>query len=195
MWLSTMIFIRSSIKYALSRLINAFRTAIEKQATMITEPTLKSEEMIRIFHRIAVHNFPSLKRVSPMPCDALFGHSICETGCRYYGTVRSWQAERIGRHLAHNLLWGSKFGDLAFQNLSLVFLRVAHACDVSGFRVASLLKDANCDKYRINLSDSGNGCKQYFHLSSSSVSSSRRSRGINLAFDLLKATFSSDLFY
>ena len=116
-----MIFIRSSIRYALSRLINAFRTAIEKEVTMITEPTLKSEKMIRIFHRIAVQNFPSFKRVSPVPCDALFGHSICETGFRYYGTVSSWQAERIGRHLAHHLLDERKCGDLAFRNFLSLF--------------------------------------------------------------------------
>jgi len=62
---------------------------------MITEATLKSEKTIRIFHRIAVQNFPSFKRVSPVPCDAWFGHSICETGFRYYDTVSSWKAERM----------------------------------------------------------------------------------------------------
>jgi hypothetical protein len=55
--------------------------------TVIIEPRLKSEKMIRIFHRIAVHDFPSFKRISPVPCDALFGHSICETVCRYHGTA------------------------------------------------------------------------------------------------------------
>ncbi len=72
MWLSTMIFIRSSIRYALSRLINTFRTAIEKQVTIITEPMLKSKKMTRIFHRMGVQNFPGFKTVSPGPCDALF---------------------------------------------------------------------------------------------------------------------------
>ena len=34
---------------------------IEKQATMITEPALKSEKRIRIFHLISVQNFASFK--------------------------------------------------------------------------------------------------------------------------------------
>lgn len=67
-----MILIRASITYALSRLIKAFSTAIEKQATMITEPMLKSEKMLSIFHRISVQNFPSFKGISPVPCDVCF---------------------------------------------------------------------------------------------------------------------------
>ena len=87
LWLSTMIFIRASIWYALSRLITTFRTAIEKQVSMITEPMLKSEEMIRIFHRIEVQNFPSFKRVSPLPCNGSIRPFNLWDGIPYHGTV------------------------------------------------------------------------------------------------------------
>src|ERR1700743_460459 len=98
LWLSTMIFIRASIWYALSRLITTFRTAIEKQVSMITEPMLKSEEIIRIFHRIEVQNFPSFKRVLPLRVIAPYVHSICETVYRYHGTVSALRTTSRAQH-------------------------------------------------------------------------------------------------
>jgi len=114
-----MIFIRASIWYALSRLITTFRTAIEKHVTMVTEPTLKSEEMMRIFHRIDFQRNPSFKRLPPMPCGLRTFYSIGETVCRQHGTVCTLQ--RIGIHLAHNILWEERTRRLGVSECSSVF--------------------------------------------------------------------------
>jgi ABC-type Na+ transport system ATPase subunit NatA len=61
--LSTITFIRSSIRKALSRRITTFSSAMKKHVIIATDTMLKNEKIIIIFHRRAAHALLNFRNV------------------------------------------------------------------------------------------------------------------------------------